>query len=79
MKQAILIIFLVLNTFNLKGQDSFTLNEAVEFGLINNSVAKKATNVVLTKEPTKLCFFACAFLRGRVCGGITTLMCTQPK
>ena len=27
MKQAILIIFLVLNTFNLKGQDSFTLNE----------------------------------------------------
>ena len=46
MKQAILIIFLVLNTFNLKGQDSFTLNEAVEFGLINNSVAKKATNDV---------------------------------
>tara|TARA_B100001059_G_C17787639_1_gene558121 strand:+ start:273 stop:1601 length:1329 start_codon:yes stop_codon:yes gene_type:complete len=46
MKQAILIIFLVLNTFNLKGQDSFSLNEAVEFGLINNSVAKKATNDV---------------------------------
>jgi len=46
MKQAILIIFLVLNTFNLKGQDSFTLNEAVEFGLINNSVAKNATNDV---------------------------------
>ena len=46
MKQAILIIFLVLNTFNLKGQDSFTQNEAVEFGLINNSVAKKATNDV---------------------------------
>jgi len=46
MKQSILIIFLVLNTFNLKGQDSFTLNEAVEFGLINNSVAKNATNDV---------------------------------
>ena len=46
MKQKILVISLVLYSLFLKSQDSFTLNEAVEFGLINNSVAKNATNDV---------------------------------
>jgi outer membrane protein TolC len=46
MKHKILVISLVLYSIFLKSQDSFTLNEAVEFGLINNSVAKNATNDV---------------------------------
>jgi len=46
MKHKILVISLVLYSLFLKSQDSFTLNEAVEFGLINNSVAKNATNDV---------------------------------
>ena len=46
MKQKILVISLVLYSLFLKSQDSFTLNEAVEFGLINNSVAKNANNDV---------------------------------
>ena len=46
MKQKILVISLVLYSLFLKSQDSFTLNEAVEFGLINNSVAKNAKNDV---------------------------------
>ena len=46
MKHKILVISLFLYSLFLKSQDSFTLNEAVEFGLINNSVAKNATNDV---------------------------------
>jgi len=46
MKHKILVISLVLYSLFLKSQDSFTLNEAVEFGLINNSIAKNATNDV---------------------------------
>jgi outer membrane protein TolC len=46
MKHKILVISLVLYSLFLKSQDSFTLNEAVEFGLINNSVAKNAKNDV---------------------------------
>tara|TARA_Y100000385_G_scaffold232663_1_gene245183 strand:+ start:136 stop:1464 length:1329 start_codon:yes stop_codon:yes gene_type:complete len=46
MKQKILVISLVLYSLFLKSQDSFTLNEAVEFGLINNSVVKNAKNDV---------------------------------
>lgn len=46
MKHKILVISLVLYSIFLKSQDSFTLNEAVEFGLINNSIAKNATNDV---------------------------------
>jgi len=44
MKKIALIIYLVLFTFELKGQNSFTLNEAIEFGLINNSTSKNAVN-----------------------------------
>lgn len=46
MKHKILVISLVLYSLFLKSQDSFTLNEAVEFGLINNSIAKNAINDV---------------------------------
>lgn len=46
MKHKILVISLVLYSLFLKSQDSFTLKEAIEFGLINNSVAKNATNDV---------------------------------
>ena len=44
MKKTGLLIFLILYSFSLKSQDSFTLNEAIEFGLINNSVSKNAAN-----------------------------------
>jgi hypothetical protein len=44
MKKIALIIYLVLFTFELKSQNSFTLNEAIEFGLINNSTSKNAVN-----------------------------------
>ena len=35
---------MVLYSFSLNGQDSFTLNQAIEFGLINNSNSKNAVN-----------------------------------
>ena len=54
MKHKILVISLVLYSLFLKSQDSFTLNEAVEFGLINNSVAKNATNDVKIANAKKL-------------------------
>ena len=44
MKKTGLLIFLILYSFSLKSQDSFTLNEAIEFGLINNSISKNAAN-----------------------------------
>ena len=44
MKKTGLLIFLIFYSFNLKSQNSFTLNEAIEFGLINNSVSKNAAN-----------------------------------
>ena len=46
MKKTGLLIFLILYSLSLKSQDSFTLNQAIEFGLINNSVSKNAANDV---------------------------------
>ena len=40
----IAIIYLTLFSFELQSQDSFTLNQAIEFGLINNSISKNAVN-----------------------------------
>jgi outer membrane protein TolC len=40
----IAIIYLILFSFELQSQDSFTLNQAIEFGLINNSTSKNAVN-----------------------------------
>ena len=42
----IAIIYLILFSFELQSQDSFTLNQAIEFGLINNSMSKNAANDV---------------------------------
>ena len=44
MKKISILICLVLYSFSLNGQDSFTLNQAIEFGLINNSNSKNAVN-----------------------------------
>ena len=44
MKKIALFISLILLSADLKSQDSFTLNEAIEFGLINNSTSKNAVN-----------------------------------
>lgn len=44
MKKIAVIIYIVLFSFELKSQDSFTLEEAVEFGLTNNSSSKNAVN-----------------------------------
>ena len=42
----IAIIYLILFSFELQSQDSFTLNQAIEFGLINNSTSKNAAKDV---------------------------------
>jgi hypothetical protein len=44
MKKIALFISLILLSADLKSQDSFTLNQAIEFGLINNSNSKNAVN-----------------------------------
>ena len=44
MKKIALFISLILLSADLKSQDSFTLNEAIQFGLINNSTSKNAVN-----------------------------------
>ncbi|MGY8945863.1 MAG: TolC family protein, partial [Flavobacteriales bacterium] len=44
MKKIALFICITLLTSDLKSQDSFTLNQAIEFGLINNSFSKNAVN-----------------------------------
>ncbi|MBC8398059.1 MAG: TolC family protein, partial [Flavobacteriales bacterium] len=44
MKKISILVCLVLYSFSLNGQDSFTLNQAIEFGLINNSNSKNAVN-----------------------------------
>ena len=44
MKKISILICLVLYSFSLTGQNSFTLNQAIEFGLINNSNSKNAVN-----------------------------------
>ena len=44
MKKIILFISVIFLSSDLTSQDSFTLNEAIEFGLINNSLSKNATN-----------------------------------
>ena len=44
MKKIALFISLILLSADLKSQDSFTLNQAIEFGLINNSTSKNAVN-----------------------------------
>ena len=46
MKKIAVIIYLILFSFELQSQDSFTLNQAIEFGLINNSTSKNAANDV---------------------------------
>ena len=46
MKKIAVIIYLILFSFELQSQDSFTLNQAIEFGLINNSMSKNAANDV---------------------------------
>ena len=46
MKKIAVIIYIVLFSFELKSQDSFTLNEAIVFGLINNSSSKNSANDV---------------------------------
>ena len=44
MKKIAIITCLILLSFELQSQDSFTLNQAIEFGLINNSISKNAVN-----------------------------------
>ena len=44
MKKIATITCLILFSFELQSQDSFTLNQAIEFGLINNSISKNAVN-----------------------------------
>ena len=44
MKKIALFISLIFLSADLKSQDSFTLNQAIEFGLINNSNSKNAVN-----------------------------------
>ena len=44
MKKIAIITCLILFSFELQSQDSFTLNQAIEFGLINNSISKNAVN-----------------------------------
>ena len=44
MKKIATITCLILLSFKLQSQDSFTLNQAIEFGLINNSISKNAVN-----------------------------------
>lgn len=44
MKKIALFICIALLTSDLKSQESFTLNQAIEFGLINNSNSKNAVN-----------------------------------
>ncbi len=46
MKKIAVIIYLILFSFELQSQDSFTLDQAIEFGLINNSTSKNAANDV---------------------------------
>ena len=46
MKKIAVIIYLILFSFELQSQDSFTLNQAIDFGLINNSTSKNAANDV---------------------------------
>ena len=46
MKKIALFISLILLSADLKSQDSFTLNQAIEFGLINNSLSINAANDV---------------------------------
>jgi len=54
MKKTGLLIFLILYSFSLKSQDSFTLNEAIEFGLINNSISKNAANDIKIANAKKM-------------------------
>jgi hypothetical protein len=54
MKKIAVIIYLILFSFELQSQDSFTLNQAIDFGLINNSTSKNAANDVKIANAKKM-------------------------